>query len=152
MCPFSITMTKSLVNHITYKTTNHWHCVDEHCNVLSIQHVLLAICVFIMVWVYRFSSRLFETRPCGQAERRNYLALFTLTQLKMKNHAKGFIALAIHLFINRYSQATSYRSPLIYLYLLLSVKLDKAGERLTHSVLLFLPSLISPRSNCIECH
>jgi len=37
-----------------------------------------------------------------------------------------------------------------YLYLKLSVKLHQAGEPLTHSVLLVLPSFISPRFNCTD--
>ena len=56
--------------------------------------------------------------------------------------ATSFIAPAIHLFINRYLQATAHYSPIIYLYLKLSVKIHKeAGETLTHSVLLLFTSL-----------
>jgi len=58
---------------------------------------------------------LIQTWPCGKAERRNDVALSTLTQLKMMYHAKRLIAPAIHLFMNRYSQATSYHSPKIHL-------------------------------------
>jgi len=140
------------VNYRTYKTTNCWRSVDTHFDWLSIQHLLPSIIVFILIWLYRLSFCLSETRPCGKAERRNHIALFTLTRLKMMYHAKRFIAPAIHLFMNRYSQVTSYHSPIIHLQLKLSVKLHKAGEPLTHSVLLFLPSFISLRFNCVDCH
>ena len=140
------------MNYRTYKTTNCWCSVDAHCNVLSIQHLLLSIIVFILIWLCRLSLCLIETWPCGKAERRNYVALFTFTRLKMMYHAKIFILPAIHLFMNWYSQATSYHSPIIYLQLKLSDMLHKAGGQLTHSVLLFLPAFISPRFNCIDCH
>jgi hypothetical protein len=43
--------------------------------------------------------------------------------------AKTFIAPAIYLFINQYSQATAHYSPIIYLYRKLSVKIHiEAGE------------------------
>jgi len=58
---------------------------------------------------------LIETWPCGIAELCNILALFTLTQLKFMYLAKSFIAPAIHLLFNRYSQATSHHSPMICL-------------------------------------
>jgi len=141
-------MTKSLVNYRTFKTTNRWRSVDAHFNVLSIQHLLPSIIVCVLIRLYRLSFCLIETRPCGKAERRNYVALFTLTRLKMMYHAKRFISPAIHLFMNRHSQATSYHWPIIYLELKLTVKLHEAGEPLTHSVLLFLPSFISPHFNC----
>jgi len=148
--PLCITTTKSLLNYRTYKPANHWRSVDTHFNVLSIQHLLPSIIVFILIWLYQLSFCMIETRPCGKAEQRNYVALFTLTRLKMMHRAKRFIAPAIHLFMNRYSQATSYHSPIIYLELKLSVKLHKAGEPWTHYVLLFLPSFISPRFYCID--
>jgi len=67
--------------------------------------------------------------------------------------AKSFIVPAIYLFINHSSQATAYYSPIIYLQLKLSVKIHKEpGETLTHSVLLFLHSLIPPRFDCIDRH
>jgi len=66
-------------------------------------------------------------------------------------HAKRFIAPAIYVFMNRYSQDT-YHSPIIYLWLILLVKVHKAGEPLTHSVLLFLPSFTSPHFNCVDRH
>jgi hypothetical protein len=69
-----------------------------------------------MVWVFgvvrpvatvrfrveRYSEPTREFRPianttCGKAERRNYLALFIVTGLKMMYHAKRFITPAIHL-------------------------------------------------------
>jgi len=93
------------------------------------------------------------SRPCGKAKRSNILALFTLTGLKMMYLAKRFIAPAIHLFINRYSQATTHHLPMIYLSQKLSVKLHKeAGELLMHSILLCLQSFISPRFYCIDHH
>jgi len=149
--PLCITMTKLLVNYDTYKTTNRWRSVDAYFNVLSIQHLLLSIIVFILIWLYQLAFCWIETQPCGKAEGHHYLALFTLTWLKIMYHAKRFIAPAIHLFMNRYSQGT-YHSPIIYLYLKLSVKLQKAGEPLTHSVLLFIPSFISLRFSCIYRH
>ena len=69
-----------------------------------------------------------------------------------KIHAKRFIVPAMHLFMNRYSQATSYHSPIINLKLKLSVKLHTAGEPLTHPVLHCFSSFISPRFNCIDRH
>jgi len=138
------------VNNRTYLTTNCWRSIDAHFNVLSIQHLLLSIIDFILVSLDGLWFCLIKTQPSGKAERRNYLALFTLTQRKMMYHAKRFIAPAIHLFMNRYSQSTSYHLPIIYLYLQLSVKLHKAREPLTHSVLLFLLFFISPRFNWID--
>jgi len=89
--PLCITTTKSLVNYRTYKTTNRWRSVDAHCNVLFIQHLLPPIIVFILIWLYRLSFWLIKTRPRGKAERRNHVALFTLTRLKLMYHAKRFM-------------------------------------------------------------
>jgi hypothetical protein len=67
--------------------------------------------------------------------------------------AKSFIAPAVHLFINRYSQATAHLSPRIYLYLKHSVTIHKeAAEILTHSVLSFLHSLVPSHFKCIDGH
>ena len=134
------------------KAQSGWRSVNAHSNVLSIQHLLLWTIDFILIWLDRLLFCLIETQHCGKAERCNNLALFTLTRLKMMYHTKRFIAPAIHLFMNRYSRSTSYHSPIIYLWLKLSVKLHKAGEPLTHSVLLFLPSFVSPCFNCIDRH
>ena len=128
------------MNYRAYKTTNRWHSVDGYFDVFSIQPLLPSIIVCSLIWLYWLSFRVIETRPCGKAERCISLALFTLTQLKMMYHAKWILVLAIHLFMNRYSQAAD-RSPIIYLSLQLSVKLHKAGEPLTHSVLLVFPTL-----------
>ena len=89
--------------------------VDTHFNVLLIEHLVPSIIVFILIWLDRLSLCLNETQPCGKAEQHNYLALFTHTGRKMMYHAKRFIAAAIHLFMNQYSQATSYHFPIIYL-------------------------------------
>jgi len=129
---------------------SRWRSVDAHFIVLSIQHLLLSRIDFILIWLDRLSFCLIETQPRGKAERRNNLALFTLTRLTMMNHAYRFIAPAIHLFMNQYSRSTSYHSPKIYLKLKLPVKLHKAGQPLTHSVLLLLPSFVSPHFNCIN--
>jgi len=150
--PLCITTTKFLVNYGPYKTTNCWHSVAAHFNILSIHYLLPSIIVFILIWLYQLSFCTIKTRPCGKAELHNHLALFTLTQLKIMYHGKRFIAPAIYLFMNRYSHATSYNSPIIYLEQKLSVMLHKAGELLTHSVLHFLPSFISPRFCCIDRH
>jgi hypothetical protein len=67
--------------------------------------------------------------------------------------AKMFIAPAIYLFINRYSQAAAHHSPIIYLSLKHSVKIHKeAGETLTHSVRLSPPSLVPSLFDCIDRH
>jgi len=106
-----------------------------------------------MIWTYWWSFWQIETWPCGKAERSNILALFALTQLKFICLAKCFIAPARHLFINRYLQATAHHSPIIYLWLKLSVRIHReADEPLTHSVLLIPRSLIPPRFNCFDCH
>ena len=147
-----IPTTRSLVNYRTYKTTNRWCSVDACFNVLSIHHLLPSIIVFIRMGLYRLSFGMIETRPCGKAERHNNLALFTLTRLKMMYHGKRLIASGIYLFMDRYSHGTSYHSPIIYLELKLLVMLHTARESLTHSVLLFLPSLISPPFCCIDHH
>jgi len=42
-------MTKSLVNYGNYKTTNRWRSVDTHWNLLSMQHLLPSIIVFILI-------------------------------------------------------------------------------------------------------
>jgi hypothetical protein len=94
------------VNYRTYKTTNRWRSFDAPFHVLSIQHLLPLIIVFILIWLYRVAFCLIDTQPCGKAERRYEIALFTLTGPKMMYHAKRFIVPAIHLFMNRYSQAT----------------------------------------------
>jgi hypothetical protein len=67
--------------------------------------------------------------------------------------AKGFIAPAIHLFINRDLQASAHQSPIIYLLPKHSVKIHKeAGQTLTHAVLLFHHSLVRSRFHCINRH
>jgi len=148
-----ITPTRSLFNDCTYKTTNRWHCVNAHCILLSIQHQLPSIIVFIMIWTHWMSFSQIKTLPYGKPERSNILARFAPTWLEFIYLAKRFIAPAIHLFINQYSQATAHRSPIIYLQLKLSVKLHKeAGETLTHSVQPFLRSLVPPRFYCIDHH
>jgi len=153
ICWLCITATTSWFNCHTYKTTNRWHSVDAHCNVLSIQHLLPSIIIVIMIWTYWLSFCQIKTRPCGKAERSNILAMFALTQLKFTYHSKRFIAPAIHMSINRYSQVTVHHSPIVYLLLKLLVKILKpAGETLTDSVLLFLDSLSPPRFDCTERH
>ena len=82
-----------------------------------------------MFWTYSLTVWQIETRPCGKAEPSNILALFILILLKYKYLAKRIIALAIHLFINRYSQVTAHHSPMIDLLKSLPVKLHtEAGE------------------------
>jgi len=148
-----ITATKSLFNNHTYTTTNHWCSIDAQFNVLSIQYLLSSMIVFIMIWTYWSSFWHAENWPCGKAEYSNILALFTLTQLTFMYLAKSFIAPAIYLFINRYSQATAHHALIIYLELKPPVKIRKeAGEPLTHSVVLFLHFLIQPDVNCIDRH
>jgi hypothetical protein len=71
----------------------------------------------------------------------------------MMSDAKRFNAPAIHLFMNRYAQATPYHLPMIYLQLKLLVKLHKeTGEPLMHSVIAFLLSYISPCFDYIDHH
>jgi len=148
-----ITAARSLFNYRAYKTTNHWRSVDAHFDVLSMQHLLLSIIDFIMIWTCGLSFWPIATLPIGKAKCSNFLGLFAPTWLKLIYLAIRFIAPAIHLFINRYTQAAAHRPPMIYLQLQLLVKLYKEpGETLTHSVLLFLYSLIPPRFYCINCH
>jgi hypothetical protein len=149
--PLCITTTKSQVNSRTCKTTNCWHSVDTDVNVLFIQHLLRSIIVFILIWLNWSTFCLIETPPCGNAERRSDLALFTFTRLKIMYHATWFSEPPIHPFTNRYSQI-NYHSPPIYLWLKLSVKLHNARESLTHSVQQFILGCISPRFNCIDRH
>jgi hypothetical protein len=67
--------------------------------------------------------------------------------------AKNFIAPAIHLLINLYSQASAHHSPIIYVQLKYSVNIHKqAGEILTHYVLQFLQSLVPSRFDCIDLY
>jgi len=110
-----ITTTRSQFNYCSYKITNCWRSVDSYFNVLSIQHPLPSIIVFVTIWTYWLSSWQIVTRPYGKAERSNILALFTLKLLKFIYLAKRFIMPAIHLFMNPYSQATAHHSPRIYL-------------------------------------
>jgi len=109
------TATKLLLNYGTYKTTNRWRSVDAHFNVLSIQHLLPVIIVFITIWTSWFLHWQNETRPCGKADRSNILALFALTRLKYIYLAKRFIVPAIDWFLNWCSQATAPHLPIIYL-------------------------------------
>jgi hypothetical protein len=97
----------SLVNYCTYKTTKRWCSVDAHFNVLPIQHLLPSIVDFILTWLYWLSFCMIETWPRGQAKGHNNLELFTLTRQKIMYHAIRFIVPVIHLFMNRYSQASS---------------------------------------------
>jgi len=140
------------VNYCTNKTTNQWCSIDAYFNVLSIQHLQGSIIVSILISLPCLSFYLIETGPCGKREQHNNLVLFTLTRLKMIYNANKFIAPAIHLFMNRYSEVTFYHLPIKYLKLKLSVKLHKAGEPLTHSVLGFFPFCISPHFSCIDRH
>ena len=109
-----ITATKSLFNYHTYRTTYHWRSIDAHFNLLFIQHLLPSIIVFIIIWTHRLRFWQMETRRCGKAERSIILALLALKLQNFIYLAKRFIAPAIHLFINRYSQATAHHSPIIY--------------------------------------
>jgi hypothetical protein len=148
-----VTATKSLIKYPTYNTTNRWPSVDAHFDVLSIQHLLPSIVVFITIWPYSLSFWWIETLPCGKAERSHILALCTLTWQQFMYVAKSCIAPATHLFINRYPQATAHHLPIIYLQLKLSDKIHtEAGATWTHSVLLFFHSLIPPRFRCIDRH
>ena len=108
-----ITVTKSLVNYHTYKTANRWCSIDAHFSVLSIQHLLPLIMVSIIIGIYRKYFWQIETWPGGKAERSDILAMFALTRPKFMYLDKSFIAPAIHLFINRYLQATAHHSPRI---------------------------------------
>jgi hypothetical protein len=110
-----VTATKSLNNYRTYNTTNHSRFVDAQWKVLSIQHLLPSIIVFIMISTYWMSFWLIETWPCGKTEHSNILALFVLTQQNFMYLTKSFIAPAIHLFINRYPQTTVLYSAITYL-------------------------------------
>ena len=71
--------------------------------------------VFIMIWTYLSSFWQIETWPWGKAKSSNIVTLFALTRLKFIYLAKSFIAPAIHLSINWYSQATAHHSRIIYL-------------------------------------
>jgi len=143
ICRLCITETKLLFNYRTYKTTNRWRSVDAHFNILFIQHLLPSIIVVIIIWAYWWSFWQIKTLLCSKAMHSNILSLFTFTRPRFIYLAKRFIVSAIHLFINRYSQATTHHSPIIYLQLKLSVKIHKdAGETIMHAVLLFLHSLI----------
>jgi len=134
-------------------TTNRWRSVDAHFTVLSIQHLLPSTVVCIMIWTYGKSFCQIKTWPCGKAERSNILALFAHTWPKFMFLAKSFIVPAIHLFINRYLQASAHHSPIIYLQLKHAVKIHKeAGETLMHSVLLFCHSLVPSCFDCIDRH
>ena len=143
-----IAATKSLFNNCTYKTTNCWCSVDAHFNELSIQHLLPSIIVLIMIWTYWLSFSQIVTWPCGKIECSNILALFALRWPKVIYPGKRFIAPAIHLNINQYSQATAHHTQIICLKLRFLVMLHKeAGETLTHSDIHFLRSLLP--SGCI---
>jgi len=153
ICRLNITLTRSPFDYRTYNTTNCSCSVDAHFDVLSIQHLLPSIIVFIMIWTYRLSCWQIETLPFGKAKRSNILALSALTGPEFVYLAKVFIAPPIHLFGNRYLQATAYNSPKIYLKLKLSVKLHReAAETLMHSVLLVPYCLIPPLFYCIHHH
>jgi hypothetical protein len=112
--PLCITTTKSLERYRTYKTTNRWPSFDAHFYLLSVQHLLSSIIVFIMISLYQLSFCPIGTWPCGKAKCHNMIALFTLTSLNMMCHSKQFIVPAIHLFMTRYSQATSHHLPITY--------------------------------------
>jgi len=147
------TSDQSTVNYRTYKTTNCWRSVDTHFTVLSIQCLLPSTIDFIIIWTSWSSLWQIETWPCGKAKCSNILALFALTRLKFMCLAKRFIPPAVYLFINRYSHAIAHHSPMIYLQLKLLGKIHKeAGETLTHSVILFLHSLIPPRFKSVDHH
>jgi len=151
ICRLCITVTKLLCNYHTFKTRNLSYSVEADFNVLFMQHLLSSIIVFIIIWTYWLSFWQIESWPCGKAERSNILALIALARLKFTYLAKRFIPPAIHLFINRYLQATPHHSPMIYLSPKLLVKIhQEVGETLIHSVLLYLHSLIPPRFDCIN--
>jgi len=124
-----ITATKSQINYCTYKTKNYGCSVDTHNNVLSIQHLLPLKCVLRTIWTDRQPFWLIETWPCGKAEPSNIFALFAFILLKFIYVAKWFIARTILTFINGYSHATVYHSPVIYLYMKLPFRVPTvAGE------------------------
>jgi len=145
--------TKELLKYGTYMTANRWCSVDAHFTVLSIWHLLSSTVVFIMIWTYWKSFCQIKTWPCDKAECSNIVAMFTHTLLTFVSLAKSFIMPAIHLFLNRYLQASAHHSHIIYLSWNHSVKIHtEAGETLTHSVLLCLHCLVPSRFDCIDCH
>jgi len=91
--------------------TLHWRSVIG----FSIGYLVPSIGAFITIWTYWLTFWQIETQPCGKAEYTNILARFTLTRLEFIHLADRFIAPAVHLFVNWYSQATAHHSPIQYL-------------------------------------
>jgi len=135
----------------TCKAKNRWCSIDAHFNVLSIPYLLPLIIAFIIIWTYWLPFWLIETWPFGKVEPSNILALVALILLKSIHLAKWFILPAVFLCINQYSHLTAQYSPIIFLYMLFSVK-QHQNLTLTHSVLLSLVPLIPPHFHCIGHH
>jgi len=137
-----------------WKNKNCWPYVDTRFNVLSIHNLLPLIMGFIIIHLYRLPFYQIETPPFGKAKPSNIPALVALILLNFIHLAKWLILPCIVLFIDQYSHATAWYSPVIFLYMKFSVKQYKEAckNSLTHSVLHFAVHHIPPRFHCIDHH
>ena len=143
-------------HHLDYprcKAKYRWCSVGAHCNVLSMEHLLPSIVVFTIIRTYWMASWLIETLPFGKAEPSNIIALVAHILLKLIHVAKCFLSPAMLLFINQYSHATAHYSPILFLFIKLSLKQhkDPVVNTSTHFVLLFPIPLINSHFHCIDC-
>jgi len=96
-----MTMTKSLVNYLTYQTTNGWRFIDAHFNALWCQSPLPSLTMCLINSMYWLPFCLIKIRPFGKAEPSNLLARVALILLKFIYLAEWFISPATLLFINK---------------------------------------------------
>jgi len=83
-----IAITKLQFNFSTYNTKYYWRFIDAQYNILSIQHLLSSIIVFIIIWSQWFPFWKIATWSFGKAEYRNLLVLVTLIRLKFIHPGK----------------------------------------------------------------
>ena len=147
-------MTKSHFDNLTVKTKNYWRSVDAYFNVLSFRNLLPWMIVFIIVWTDWIPFWLIETRPFGNADPSNIVALVTLILLQFIQLPKWLIPHTILLFINQYPHATAHSTPIIFLWMKFLVKRhnEPCKSTSTHSVWPFLVPLIPPHFDCIYLH
>ena len=138
----------------TRKTENHWYSVDAHFKVLYSHLLLPSTIVEVIIWTLLLPFCPIRNQPVGKGTPRTILARESLILPKLIHLFEYGILQAIDFLMNIYPHGTAQYSPVIYLYVKFSLKQHKEpGEnRLTHSVLLFLISLILPCFHCTDSH
>jgi len=115
---------------------------------------MLSIPGFIIIWPNWLPLWPIHTGPCGKAKPSNIVPLVALILENYIHLAKWLVLHTILLSINQYSHTTAQYSPMVFLFMNLSVIQQKESviTTLTHPVLLFLVCHIPPSIHCIDCY